>query len=971
FAALGASSDAAGKRRSQASEPGLAGDLAAPSASEAVTEAVLKWKFEIGKPAGSDNQAELSGIGDFIFGFRTGDEIWWPMSPAIGGDGTIYFGSKDDHLYALNPDGSLLWKFQAGADVNSAPAVGDDGTIYFGSLDNNLYALNPDGSVKWSFQTGDAVISSPAIAGDGTVYVGSNDNYLYAVNADGSLQWSYPTEDAVISSPAVGRDGTIYVGSFDGFLYALNPDGTLQWKFSTYGGVTSSPAIDLDGTIYFGSLDNHLYALYPYGSLKWKYRTENMVNSSPTIAQDGNIYFGSADKYIYALDPYGNLQWKSFTGSEVWSSPAIGSDGTIYFGSSKDNSYFLKALSPDGWEKWFYQTSDLVLSSPAIGSDGTIYFGSKDYNFYAVESGTGCGLALSPWPKFNRDPQNTGRALDGSILWLPDDQISKNYIPESVGAPFIQQDMATLPGDGTGRLTGTPVYLAPRIESNLTMLTNELVTPPFSFYIACSDWGPNGFQAGRRYVVLQDAQGNVIDDSAPFLIVRGGGNYGRDNVNFRQEITADNLTLDLGVIFDNRRTGSPQMQIDVGIYDGAIVDFIAAQYGGWPNMQTGPIYFGLCYQGLSRTGRFEITWQDAGGGNLSVQVFDHVRGVPVPFSAYIDDDNWGFVPPGTNRKNYIDEWGIAFDGTANVEIPQSERSTLLTQTIPASNLDEFDLYVNGQFWNFSSITAMPAPGSVMAVVSAFGDWNGDWNEFYQYPDPVFPGDKWRIDVPSQNIIPVEPPEPPVVTLSFNEASAEIGSPFDVKIIMNNPVPVSGGQFFISAYPDDQVTFCGVSPSSAMGPGWSASIKDTLGSPMIVFYSEAGETIDPGTRHILNLCCTLTEGADNKPEISLILSEAQLADENDQPVAAILEDGFIFNLSGVGPFSNPPPLPPVVFSTDTYNSVMARGNNLGLVVSTNNYGGPLRNSYHQFPAGSGNIYSTGRWNWGVHVARDCD
>ena len=31
------------------------------------------------------------------------------------------------------------------------PAIGSDGTIYVGSWDNNLYAINPDGgSKKWS-----------------------------------------------------------------------------------------------------------------------------------------------------------------------------------------------------------------------------------------------------------------------------------------------------------------------------------------------------------------------------------------------------------------------------------------------------------------------------------------------------------------------------------------------------------------------------------------------------------------------------------------------------------------------------------------------------------------------------------------------------------------------------------------------------------------------------------------------------
>jgi len=56
--------------------------------------------------------------------------------------------------------------------------------VYVGSRDDNLYAVNPDGTEKWSFSTGDDVRSSPAIGSDGTVYVGSEDNNLYAIGEE-------------------------------------------------------------------------------------------------------------------------------------------------------------------------------------------------------------------------------------------------------------------------------------------------------------------------------------------------------------------------------------------------------------------------------------------------------------------------------------------------------------------------------------------------------------------------------------------------------------------------------------------------------------------------------------------------------------------------------------------------------------------------------------------------------------------
>ena len=61
--------------------------------------------------------------------------------------------------------------------MDSSPAIGSDGTVYVGSYDKKLYAINGKSGVKlWEFETGGAVDSSPAIGSDGTVYVGSNDN---------------------------------------------------------------------------------------------------------------------------------------------------------------------------------------------------------------------------------------------------------------------------------------------------------------------------------------------------------------------------------------------------------------------------------------------------------------------------------------------------------------------------------------------------------------------------------------------------------------------------------------------------------------------------------------------------------------------------------------------------------------------------------------------------------------------------
>ncbi|MCL5283938.1 MAG: PQQ-binding-like beta-propeller repeat protein, partial [Armatimonadetes bacterium] len=120
--------------------------------------------------------------------------------------------------------GRLKWRFETGDRVCSSPAIGADGTIYVGSWDYNLYALDGRaGQLKWRFKTGNRVYSSPAVGADGTIYVGSWDYNLYALDGRaGQLKWKYPTGNWVYSSSAaIGADGTVYVGSWDHNLYAI------------------------------------------------------------------------------------------------------------------------------------------------------------------------------------------------------------------------------------------------------------------------------------------------------------------------------------------------------------------------------------------------------------------------------------------------------------------------------------------------------------------------------------------------------------------------------------------------------------------------------------------------------------------------------------------------------------------------------------------------------------------------------
>lgn len=87
-------------------------------------------------------------------------------SPALGANGEVLVGSfYEPRLYALDSeDGTVLWSYLcADADASgmsdmgsifASPVVAPDGTIYQGLVDDpNLYAISPDGDLLWIAQT--------------------------------------------------------------------------------------------------------------------------------------------------------------------------------------------------------------------------------------------------------------------------------------------------------------------------------------------------------------------------------------------------------------------------------------------------------------------------------------------------------------------------------------------------------------------------------------------------------------------------------------------------------------------------------------------------------------------------------------------------------------------------------------------------------------------------------------------------
>jgi outer membrane protein assembly factor BamB len=345
--------------------------------------------------------------------FKTGSRV--ASSPAVSQD-RVYFGSYDGNIYSIDAkSGEQRWKFATegerrfmgrhlhGNDPTgetmpdpfdfylSSPTVVQD-TVYIGSGDGNVYALDSaTGALRWKFQTGNVVHASPAVA-NGTLYIGSWDSYFYALDAkSGQERWRFKTgEDHEIAnqvgiqSSATIVDGIVYFGCRDSNLYALDAlTGTKKWAYPTKGSWVISTPIAKDGTVYFTTSDSGLFLAVDAksGVLKYSLSFHHWpMFSSPAIA-GRNLYIGSNAGTLMAIDlDKRTTAWTFSTdGAKTNAAALTQKDGAPNYATAfTDNFYDEMVIGV-----WKMLSIGAVLSSPVIERD-MIYFGSTDGNVYAI-----------------------------------------------------------------------------------------------------------------------------------------------------------------------------------------------------------------------------------------------------------------------------------------------------------------------------------------------------------------------------------------------------------------------------------------------------------------------------------------------------------------------------------------------------------------------------------------------------------
>ncbi len=436
-----------------------------------------------------------------------------------------------------------------------------------------------------------------------------------------------------------------------------------------------------------------------------------------------------------ALDPDGVYRQYDFEGFRVYRS---------FVGPSDSHSELLDDFNLSSGNVQFHYIDKLEDDDP----------------YFRMRNGMKVWYAVVGYDS-NVDPA-TGEAFslpleESGKTWNRPGEGIYQVIPRSEASEYREAELSSVAWAGTsdalpvesvplagsgGLITETPKFLEPINEITVDIVNNEKVTTEQTAYLAVTGMGPHGGLAGSRTVALTDASGNLVDPMAQKIMVNGRGGSYLKSLGFSGGMASDGIAYSVGFTIEQRSIRNPgmQIQLDLAGYSGA--DSVRFATFRWGEGRGDLVYSGAGTNvAYTRAGEFKITWGTSGGG-LTCTVQDLTHNKAIPFSPYIDDENWGFIVDGATFADITADAGRKQGGPSNVLVPQSERSILLSETIPADNTEDFYLYVNGNAWRFIRVGTMPASGTVMTVIMAYGSWSED--TFNQVPEPIYPGDRWKI-----------------------------------------------------------------------------------------------------------------------------------------------------------------------------------------------------------------------------------
>jgi len=242
----------------------------------------LLWSFFtlgdiVSSPAiGEDGTIYIGSTDEKLYALTPdGNEKWSvdvggkiQSTPAIDENCVIYVTTTNGKICAIDESGNIEWvktpqPIGVTDEIYASPALSGNGKLYFPIFHHYLVAYNSSGGELGWWYTGDVVpagpgvidYSSPAIGKKGRIYFGSRAKQIYAVIQTFPtpyFEWTKSTFGwAGSSSPAIGTDNEIYICDYSGRVYSISkPENEVKtnWVYNA------------DDRFYMSS---HVLRIYP------------------------------------------------------------------------------------------------------------------------------------------------------------------------------------------------------------------------------------------------------------------------------------------------------------------------------------------------------------------------------------------------------------------------------------------------------------------------------------------------------------------------------------------------------------------------------------------------------------------------------------------------------------------------------------------------------------------------------------
>lgn len=307
-------------------------------------------------------------------------------------NGTVYVGSRDGSLYALNlNDGSRRWSTEAGlGGLFGAPTVTD--TLVYGGNWSPYYFVSAwnreNGELAWQRQSGELLNRPPFVLVDSERLYTHLDPpegaplevqvHMSALSLDGQqILWRTPMNGIPEHVPSL-TDKMLLVTSQDERLRAFDKaDGHLHWEAELSGEPVSAPLVS-GPLVFVSTATGFVYAFeHATGKIAWRYQFPN-AQLEGDLALSGERLLVPGGRMLYSFNiTTREAGWKFQAPREI--TAPVASREHVYFGGANKSLYTLRL--DNGLITGIYPLGDEVLAPPVLAggyvlvscSDGKIY----------------------------------------------------------------------------------------------------------------------------------------------------------------------------------------------------------------------------------------------------------------------------------------------------------------------------------------------------------------------------------------------------------------------------------------------------------------------------------------------------------------------------------------------------------------------------------------------------------------------